>query len=108
MRMRMRMRGPGPDKVDSTGAISSDDLLYRVIAQYTPSGEHFQEGRSIDETMVDAALTFSIGDHTRITPRVEYTERERTGGSGYADGVFESNFASGTITRYGKPINRSF
>lgn len=95
-------------KLDSTGAISSDDLLYRVIAQYTPSGEHFQEGRSIDETLLDAALTFSLGDHTQITPRVEYTERERTGGSGYADGVFESNFASGTITNYGKPINRSF
>lgn len=93
--------------LDSTGELFNDNLLYRVIAQHTPDGEHFQEGRDITESLVDAALTFKLGKNTRITPRVEITDRDRTGGSGYADGVFESNFASGSVTTYGKPINRS-
>lgn len=92
---------------DSTGTLMGENTLYRIITQYTPNGEHFQEGRDITEKLVDAALTFNIGDNTRITPRLELADRERTGGSGYADGVFESNFASGKVVTYGKPTNRS-
>lgn len=94
--------------LDSTGGLVEDDVLYRVLAQYTPDGDHFQEGRSIDEKLFDVALTFNVGESTRITPRFESTDRERSGGSGYADGVFESNFFSGNVTTYGKPVNRSF
>lgn len=93
--------------LDSTGPVATDNVLYRVVAQYTPDGDHFQEGRSVDETMLDASMTFVLGDSTRITPRIEYTSRDRTGGSGYADGVFSSNFFSGNVTKYGKPLNRS-
>ncbi|MCV6626562.1 MAG: TonB-dependent receptor plug domain-containing protein, partial [Cellvibrionaceae bacterium] len=95
-------------ELDSTGAIADSGVLYRALAQYTPDGDHFQQGRSIDEQMFDFAMTFELGDSTRLTPRVESTERERSGGSGYADGVFESNFFSGTVNTYGKPVNRSF
>lgn len=94
--------------LDSTGALVEEDVLYRVIAQYTPDGDHFQEGRSIDEKLIDVAMTFNVGDSTRITPRIESSERERSGGSGYADGVFESNFFSGDVSTYGKPVNRSY
>lgn len=92
--------------LDSTGPVAGDSVLYRVIAETTPSGDHFQEGREVDEVLLDAALTFKIGDNTKITPRFESTKRDRTGGSGYADGVFESNYASGTVEKYGDPINR--
>jgi len=93
--------------LDSTGALDADeDFLYRVLTQYTPSGDHFQKNREIDETLLDLALTAKIGENTTITPRFELADRERTGGSGYADGVFESNFASGKVDTYGEPINR--
>jgi TonB-dependent siderophore receptor len=92
--------------LDSTGPITEESVLYRVLAQYTPSGEHFQDGREIEEMLFDAALSFDIGENTTILPRFEKTDRKRTGGSGYADGVFESNFKTGEITTYGKPINR--
>lgn len=92
--------------LDSTGKISDSDVLYRIIADYTPSGDHFQENRQLDEKLLDAALTFKIGEKTKLTPRVEITDREKTGGSSYADGVFESNFASGDVSTYGEPINR--
>lgn len=93
--------------LDSTGPLATDQVLYRLIAKYTPDGDHFQEGRSIDETMLDTAMTFILGENTRITPRIEYTNRDRTGGSGYADGVFESNYFTGNVNKYGKPLNRS-
>lgn len=92
--------------LDSTGPITEESVLYRVLAQYTPSGEHFQDGRDIEEMLFDAALSFDVGENTTILPRFEKTDRKRTGGSGYADGVFESNFATGEITTYGEPINR--
>jgi TonB-dependent siderophore receptor len=92
--------------LDSTGPITDESVLYRVLAQYTPSGDHFQDGREIEELLLDAALSFDIGENTTILPRFERTDRKRTGGSGYADGVFESTFASGEVTTYGKPINR--
>jgi TonB-dependent siderophore receptor len=92
--------------LDSTGPITGESILYRVLAQYTPSGDHFQDGREIEELLLDAALSFDIGENTTILPRFEKTDRKRTGGSGYADGVFESNFKTGEITTYGKPINR--
>lgn len=92
--------------VDSTGPITDENVLYRVLAQYTPSGDHFQDGREIEELLLDAALSFDIGENTTILPRFEKTDRKRTGGSGYADGVFESTFATGEVTTYGEPINR--
>lgn len=92
--------------IDSTGPLAGDDVLYRIIAQHTPSGDHFQKQRELEETLVDAALTFNLGENTSLTPRFELSDRTRTGGSGYADGVFESNFASGNVTNYGEPINR--
>lgn len=92
--------------LDSTGRVGSSEVLYRVLADYTPSGDQFQEGRDTDEKLLDAALSFKVGEHTVITPRYELAERNRTGGSSYADGVFESNFASGSVTTYGQPINR--
>jgi len=92
--------------LDSTGPVSGDNILYRVLAQYTPSGDHFQKRREIEEKLLDAALSIDIGENTTIMPRFEKADRKRTGGSGYADGVFESNFASGDIKTYGKPINR--
>jgi len=91
---------------DSTGPVTGDDVLYRLLAQYTPAGQHFQKGREIEETLLDLALTFNVTENTSITPRIEFTDRKRTGGSGYADGVFESNFASGKVETYGEPINR--
>ncbi len=94
--------------LDSTGPVNTDKVLYRVVAQYAPEGDHFQEGRSVDETMLDASMTFVLGENTRITPRIEYTSRDRTGGSGYADGVFTSNYFSADIVKYGKPLNRSY
>jgi len=92
--------------LDSTGPVSGENVLYRVLAQYTPSGDHFQKRREIEEKLLDAALSIDIGENTTIMPRFEKADRKRTGGSGYADGVFESNFASGDIKTYGKPINR--
>lgn len=92
--------------LDSTGPVSSENVLYRVLAQYTPSGDHFQKRREIEEKLLDAALSIDISENTTIMPRFEKADRKRTGGSGYADGVFESNFASGDIKTYGKPINR--
>jgi len=96
--------------IDSTGKLIGDDVLYRVNAQLTPDGEHYQEGRDIDEQLIDASLTFKAGENTRITPRVEYTNRERTGGSSWTDGVFTDNFADGslgtTTNNYGEVINR--
>ncbi|MFT6248992.1 MAG: outer membrane receptor for ferrienterochelin and colicin [Cognaticolwellia sp.] len=40
--------------LDSTGPITEESVLYRVLAQYTPSGEHFQDGREIEEMLFDA------------------------------------------------------
>ena len=94
--------------LDSTGPIGSEKVLYRALLQHTPDGDHFQKGRSVEEKLVDLAMTFTVGDSTKITPRYELTDRDRTGGSGYADGVFEKNFSSGKVGRYGKPVNRSF
>lgn len=92
--------------LDSTGALT-DSVLYRVLAQYTPNGDHFQEGREITEQLLDVALTFKLGENTRITPRFESADRERTGGSGYADGVFEDSVYFGRSDTYGEPLDRT-
>ncbi len=93
--------------VDTTGAIDTDaTYLYRLLAQYTPSGEHFQQGRKVDETLIDLAFTANLSDSTSLMPRFEYSKRDMTGGSSYSDGVFTENFAKGAFTHYGKPINR--
>lgn len=93
--------------IDSTGPISSnDDLLYRLLGQYTPSGDHFQEGRELEETLLDLSVTGYLTENTAITPRIEYSDRFRTGGSGYADGVFERNFFTGSLVEYGEPVTR--
>ena len=97
--------------LDTTGTAGSDDLLYRAIAQYTPSGEYFQEGREINEKLLDAALTYLFSEDTSLTARFESADRDRTGGSGYADGVFTDNFLSGEVAvdgaTYGTPLNRT-
>ena len=92
--------------LDSTGPVMGENLLYRLLGQHTPSGDHFQEGRELEETLIDFALTAQLGEATTITPRIEYADRSRTGGSSYADGVFERNFFKGEITEYGEPVNR--
>lgn len=91
--------------LDSTGPLG-DFASYRLLAQTTPGGDHFQNNREVDEQLIDAAVTFKVGENTRVTPRFESTERERTGGSGYADGVFSTAFENGSESNYGKPINR--
>ncbi|MCL1137670.1 TonB-dependent siderophore receptor [Shewanella pneumatophori] len=93
--------------LDTTGAIADNsDYLYRLLAKYTPSGDHFQERREQTETLADLAFTWVASDNTRITPRFEYADRQLTGGSGYADGVFTSNYFSGDLSEYGEPMNR--
>ncbi len=101
--------------LDTTGAIDDDNtFLYRLLAQYTPSGDHFQNGREIDETLLDLAFTVNLSENTSIMPRIEYSDRDLTGGSSYADGVFTENFFNGGLdkadadnpVRYGKPVNR--
>ena len=101
--------------LDATGAIDSDNtFLYRLLAQYTPSGEHFQKGREQDETLLDLAFTINLSDSTSLMPRIEYADREMTGGSSYSDGVFTENFFNGKLAEanadnpveYGKPVNR--
>ncbi|MGB0894822.1 MAG: TonB-dependent siderophore receptor [Parashewanella sp.] len=98
--------------LDTTGAVAGNsDYLYRLLAKYTPSGDHFQKNREIDETLLDLAFTWNASDSTSITPRIEYGKREQTGGSSYADGVFTENFFNGKLKgdgekEYGKPLNR--
>ncbi|RLV60762.1 hypothetical protein D5018_05675 [Parashewanella curva] len=93
--------------LDTTGAIDNDNTyLYRLLAQYTPSGDHFQEGRKTDEKQVDLSFIWNLSPSTTLMPRFEYANRELTGGSSYADGVFTENFFKGEIKKYGKPVNR--
>ncbi len=102
--------------LDTTGAIDEDGTyLYRLLAQYTPSGDHFQESREIDEKQLDLSFTINLSESTSIMPRIEYADRDMTGGSSYADGVFTNNFFNGTFedakensstAPYGKPVNR--
>ncbi|RYV00964.1 hypothetical protein SOPP22_19435 [Shewanella sp. OPT22] len=101
--------------LDTTGAIDSDNnFLYRLLAQYTPSGDHFQDGREFDETQLDLAVTWNVSENTSIMPRIEYADRDLTGGSSYADGVFTETFFNGKLDEagddkkvsYGKPVNR--
>ncbi|WP_170308355.1 TonB-dependent siderophore receptor [Parashewanella tropica] len=93
--------------LDTTGAIDNDNTyLYRLLAQYTPSGDHFQKGRKTDEKQVDLSFIWNLSPSTTLMPRFEYANRELTGGSSYADGVFTENFSKGEFKRYGKPINR--
>lgn len=98
--------------IDSTGELINENVLYRVNAELTPDGEDFQEGRSTDEQAVDASLTFKIGENTRITPRFEYINREKTGGSNYTDGIFTTNFLNGTLgytsNSFGSILNRRY
>ncbi|WP_413694176.1 TonB-dependent siderophore receptor [Psychromonas sp. KJ10-2] len=96
--------------IDSTGELASDKVLYRINAELTPDADGYQEGRSYDDQLVDASLTFLVGEDTKITPRVEYKNQERVGGSAWTDGVFTTNFANGTLgdttSSYGSVINR--
>lgn len=98
--------------LDTTGALDDNDTyLYRLLAQYSPSGEHFQKGRDTDETLLDLAFTFKLSDSTSLMPRIEYADRDITGGSSYADGVFTELFFNGPTTaktdiKYGDPVNR--
>lgn len=83
---------------DSTGPLGEyDDVLYRLIAQVSPDGEDYQDHHGNDDVLIDTSLTFKIGDHTRITPRFEYKDQERQGGSGWTDGYFGSNFINGSL-----------
>ena len=96
--------------IDSTGPLS-ENVLYRVNAELTPDGEEFQDERSTDEQAIDVSLTFKLGENTRITPRFEYINREKTGGSNYTDGIFTTNFLNGTLgyttNSFGSILNRS-
>lgn len=98
--------------IDSTGELINENVLYRINAELTPDGEDYQEGRSTDAQAIDASLTFKIGENTRITPRFEYTNREKTGGSNYTDGIFTTNFLNGTLgdttDSFGSIVNRSY
>ncbi|QUM84076.1 TonB-dependent siderophore receptor [Moritella sp. 28] len=90
--------------LDSTGPLN-DNLLYRVITSYTPSGEYFQDGVSIDETLVDLSVTFLLNDNTKLTPRIEYTQRNLTGISTASSALDQSSLDSSTP--YGTPNDRS-
>lgn len=94
--------------VDSTGPLGDKNLLYRALAQYTPSGEHYQKGRELEETLLDFSFTSTHLKNTEITARFEYADRFKTGGSSYADGVFDENFFKGEVVEYGKPVNRGY
>jgi len=98
--------------LDSTGPVGDSDVLYRVIVDSTPSGKLYQDGRDEEELLIDGALTFKLGDNTKLTADIEYTNKERTGGSSYGDGVFSTTFIDGslgnTTNSLGKPVNREF
>jgi len=98
--------------LDSTGPIGDSDVLYRIIVDSTPSGELYQDGRDEEELLIDGALTFKLSDRTSLTTDIEYTNKERTGGSSYGDGVFSTTFIDGslgnTTNSLGKPVNREF
>lgn len=90
--------------VDSTGPLS-DNVLYRVIALSTPSGDYFQNGLSINEKLADLSLTFLLGNNTRLTPRIEYAQRE-VDGLGTISTVLDSSKIDPT-NEYGTPYDRS-
>ncbi len=92
--------------LDSTGQLGQEDLLYRSIIQYTPTGEYFQKGRSIDEKLVDISLVSTHIKDTRLTAKYESLDRFKTGGTGEVDGVFDESYFTGSITEFGKPVNR--
>ncbi|MEO9274480.1 TonB-dependent receptor [Marinomonas sp. 5E14-1] len=98
--------------VDSTGKLVGDDVLYRIITRVTPEGEEAQDIRTSEDQFIDAALTFKIGDRTKITPRFEYKKEEGVGTSSWTDGYFSSNYINGTLdsttNRYGTVANRSY
>ncbi|MCC4263624.1 TonB-dependent receptor [Oceanimonas baumannii] len=91
--------------LDSTGPLS-DNVLYRVMAQRTPSGDFFQKGLEVDEKLLDTSMTFLIGDNTRITPRIEYAERNFSG-TGSVGKVFEKGYFSSNED-YGTPTQREY
>ncbi|MEG3755900.1 TonB-dependent receptor [Psychromonas arctica] len=96
--------------IDSTGELVGENVLYRLNAELTPDADGYQKIRSHDEQLIDASLTFLVGENTRITPRFEYTNLDRVGGSSWTDSVFTTNFANGTLgnttNSYGSVINR--
>ncbi|MGX9418739.1 TonB-dependent siderophore receptor [Vibrio sp. WJH972] len=98
--------------IDSTGKLVGDDVLYRIITQVTPEGEMYQDHRTSDDKFIDASLTFKVGDNTKITPRLEYKDQEKVGGSAWTDGFYSSNFINGslgnTTSSYGEIGNRSY
>lgn len=91
--------------VDSTGPLT-DNILYRVIALHTPSGQYFQKGLEVDETMADLSLTFLLGTRTKITPRFEYVKRNFSGVGNVGD-VFENSYFS-PGSQYGTPSQRKY
>lgn len=97
--------------LDSTGPLFGDSVLYRLIAQYTPSGDLFQESRKVEETSIDAAVTLQLGASTTLTPRIEYRDKDSAGGTGATDGVFSEAYFDADFRekgkKYGKPIDRS-
>jgi len=86
--------------LDTTGSLVEDKVMYRLIASEAPNRDMFQEGREEDESFLDAALTFKLSDSTSITPRFEYRDQERTGGSSYGDGVVGTYKNPGDRSRY--------
>ncbi len=72
----------------STGKLTADERVqYRLDAQLSPDRDMFQEGRTETDNFLDAAVTFKVGEKTKITPKLEYGNQERVGGSSYGDGV---------------------
>lgn len=87
--------------LDSTGSLNEDDtVLYRLIASSAPNRDMFQHGREEDESFLDAALTFKLSESTSLTPRLEYRDQERTGGSSYGDGLVGDFNNPGDRSRY--------
>lgn len=86
--------------LDTTGSLVEDKVMYRLIASEAPNRDMFQEGREEDESFLDAALTFRLSEQTSLTPRFEYRNQERTGGSSYGDGVVGTYKNPGDRSRY--------
>ena len=80
--------------LDSTGPITNDNVLYRVLAQHTPSGDHFQKGRVLKETLTDElsyCLAAALNQHqnfaaaTYIKKLMPFLISKTTNGGGYGE-----------------------
>lgn len=73
--------------LDSTGKLSDDDsVLYLINAQLSPNRQMYQNGREETDNFFDATVEFNLGK-TTISPKFEYGDQNRTGGSSYGDGL---------------------